>query len=188
MIVYARLRRPQVDDCVVARELGLLVGVELFEKRRLVVRPIRESVERAAVAEREPHLQLGLREPLELALHAKDGALPGALAGGAVEARKPSREQDARRLRQDRDVDAERPAHELEDRGLACPRSAGDDDEAGHVRERLARARLRSGEEALCHGGACVQASVPSPFARGPSRLSSVSRAGYSTVHRRRIR
>src|SRR5262249_47953440 len=109
--------------------------VELAPEVGDVARPIGETVERAAIAQRRRYRVLFLDHALLLDLHAIDGPLRRAPPALRAVTWKATAEHHPRGRRQHGDTLTATAPHHLEQRSFACARCAGHDDEtalAGH--------------------------------------------------------
>ena len=122
--------RAQVNHRVVPRELRFARRAKLGEERRGGSRPIRDAVDRAAIAERDGGPVLAENDALELALDVEDRALRRAPTDVRRVTKEAASEERACRLREHDDVRAELASDNLEERGLAGARSSRDHDES----------------------------------------------------------
>ena len=111
-----------------------------------------KTVDAAAIAERGRELLLLDGQPLDLALHAIDGALRCAARARRRLPREAAAKHDTGGLRQDGHVLAEQALRHLQHGGFARARPAGEHDEARLVPRRLARTVGRAAIQ-LRHAG-----------------------------------
>lgn len=161
MVVSVLDRRgSEMDDGGVARELRCAVGPRLGEVRRFVERPIRETVERSAIAEDDGGFAFVDVAAFELALHMEDRALRRRAQRHGSFPRKAATEDDACRLGEHQHVLAEVASHRLEHRGLASAGATGEDDETRRVIEAFALAEHDDPPRSATQDGAQRRASA----------------------------
>ena len=134
VVVVAHAGGAQMDH-------GGVVGVDGFSGRthrvqetRLVVGPIGNAIEGAAVAQGHSGDAVGGDGALDALLHMKDGQLNGPAGVDGVDAGKATAKEHAGSLGQHPHMFAKTAPGQFEDGGLAGTRAAGDDDKAGGTR------------------------------------------------------